>query len=74
VRRPQAAGHDAQVRAQPLGEGGFELFLVVADDRDPRRLEPESPQLARDERPVAIGPVAADELAARYDDDATQGR
>ena len=40
----------------------------VADDRDPRRLEPERERLAREERAVQVGALAADELAARDDD------
>ena len=72
--RPEASGDDAQVRLQAFRKRSLELPLVVADDRDPRRLEPESHELARDERPVAIRPVAADELAAGDDDEATQER
>ena len=72
MRRPEPAGHDAQVGAQPFRERRLELLLVVADDRDQRRLEPEPHELARDERAVAIVPVAPDELAPGDDDDATQ--
>jgi len=71
VSRAQAARNDAEIRAQSLGKRRPELGLFVADDRDQRRLEPEPYELAREERHVAIGPVAADQLAARDDDDAT---
>jgi hypothetical protein len=74
VGRPKASGDDAQVRLQALRKRSLELLLVVADDRDAGRLEPELDELARDERPVAIRPVAADELAPRDDDEATQER
>jgi hypothetical protein len=70
----EAARDDAQVGAQALGERGPELVLPVPDDRDPRGLEPEADELAREERPVAIVPVAPDELAPRDDDVATQTR
>jgi hypothetical protein len=74
VGRAQPTRDDAEIRAQPLSERRLELVFVVADDRNQCRLEPEPYELARKERPVAIGPVAADELAAGDDDDATQTR
>ena len=72
VRRAEAARDDAEVRLQPYVERGLELPLVVADDRDRRGLEPEAHELAREEGPVAVGAVAAHELAARDDESATQ--
>ena len=42
---------------------------VVADDVDPRGLEPDGEQRAGQERAVQVGSLAADELAARDDDD-----
>jgi hypothetical protein len=72
VRRPEPARHDDEISRQRLGEGALELGLVVADDRDLRRLEAEQDELPCEERPVAVVPVAADELAAGDDDDAAQ--
>jgi hypothetical protein len=69
---PQPTRDDAEIRAQSFYERCLELVLLVADDRDQRRLEPEPYELSRQERPVAIRPVAANELAAGDDDDATQ--
>jgi hypothetical protein len=59
---------------QPFGQRDLELVFGVPDDRDQRGLDSEADELARKERSVAVGPVAADELAARYDEDATQTR
>ena len=72
VRRPEPAADDAEVGAQPFRQRRLELALVVADDREPRRLEPEPDELAGEERPVAVVPVAADQLRAGDDEDATQ--
>jgi hypothetical protein len=74
VGGPQAARDDAQVGAQALRKGSLELRLGVSDDRDSCRLEPEADELAREERPVAIVPVAADKLATGDDDVTTQTR
>ena len=74
VRRPEPAGDDAEVRLQPLGQRRLELVVVVADDRDARRLDAEVDELLREEGSVAVAAVAADELAARYDDVATRRR
>ena len=41
---------------------------LVADDLDPRRLEPEREQGAGEERPVQVGALASHELAAGDDD------
>src|SRR5205823_1826666 len=68
VRRPEAAGDDAEVGAKPLAKRLLELLRPVADDRDARRLEPEPQRLARKERAVAVGALAADELAAGDDE------
>ena len=72
MRRTQAAGDDAEIRPQRLGEHRLELLRIVPDDRDPRRLEPEADQLAREKGTVAVGAVAADELTARDDDETMQ--
>jgi hypothetical protein len=72
VRRPEPAGDDAEVGVERGVERLCELVLVVADDRQRRRLEPEPNELAREERSVAVRAVAPDELAARYDERATQ--
>jgi hypothetical protein len=74
VRRAEPARDDGQVGAQRLRERGRQLVLVVAYDRDPRRLEPEPRQLPREEGTVAVVPVAADQLAAGDDDVTTQIR
>ena len=46
----------------------LEVLGRVADDRDRRRLEPEAHRLGGEERPVAVAPLAPDELRARDDD------
>ena len=51
----------------------LEVVDGVADDRDPLRLEPEANRLRGEERPVAVVPLAPDELRAR-DDDRRPGR
>ena len=68
VRRAEAAGDEARVGFQRVSERRFELGGVVADDRDPRRLEPVAKRLGREERAVPVSPLAADELAAGGDD------
>ena len=68
VRRPEPAGGDAELVAEPLVERRVELVRVVADDDQACRLEPEPHELAREERPVAVRALAADELGARQDD------
>src|SRR5205085_6464547 len=52
VRRAEAAGDDAEVGAEAFSERRLELVRPVADDRDPRRLEPEPKRLAGEERAV----------------------
>ena len=54
--------------SKPSSQGSFEIGGVVADDRDPDRLEPEPERLLGIERPVEVGSLAAHELAARDDD------
>jgi hypothetical protein len=51
-----------------LAERGRELAGRVTDDRDPRRFEAERKELAREDRPVQVGALAADELATGDDD------
>ena len=60
--------------ADGLGDGSLELGRIVADDVDPRRLDPEREQRARQERTVQVGALAAHELAARDDDDRAWSR
>jgi len=74
VRRAEAAGDDAEVCAQALGERALELRFVVTDDRDGRGLEAEAYEFLREVRAVAVVAVPADELAAGDDDDAAQLR
>ena len=70
VRRPESARDQQQVGLEPLGERRSAARLGrVADDRDPRRLEAEPDELACQERAVEVSAVAADELAARDEDD-----
>ena len=64
VRRPEPAGGDEQVRVEPGRERRAQLVRVVPDDRDPHRLEAERERLPGEPRPVAVGALAADELAA----------
>src|SRR5206468_412375 len=70
VGRPEPAGDEHGVAVcKRLLQHPLELGRRVADDGDPRRLEAEPQRLAREERPVEIGSLAAHELAARDDDD-----
>ena len=68
VRRPESARDEADIGLESFAQGGLELGRIVADDRDPRGLEPEPERLPRVERAVQISPLAANELASRYDD------
>ena len=72
VGRPEAARDAAEIGLEPLAQRCLELGRVVADDRDPRRLDAEPQQLRGEERPVQVAPVAADELAAGDDDEAAR--
>ena len=69
VRRPEAARDRAEIGAEPLTQRRLELGRIIPDDLDTRRLEPEPQQLAGQERPVQVGPLAAHELAAGDDYD-----
>src|SRR5581483_5007126 len=66
--RAEAAGDEQQVGAQTVPDRLPQLGGAVADDRDRARLEPERDRLASVERPVQVGTLAADELAARDED------
>jgi hypothetical protein len=68
MRRPEPAGDQAQVGLDPLAERRLELVLLVADERDPVGLESALQELAGEERPVAVGALPADDLAAGNDD------
>jgi hypothetical protein len=68
VGRAEAAGDAAEVVLEAVPERALELVRPVADDRDPRRLEPEGERLPGEERAVQVGPLAADELASGDDD------
>ena len=72
VRRPEPARDAAEIGLEPLAQRRLELGRVVADDRDPRRLEAEPQQLRGEERAVQVAPVAADELTAGDDDEAAR--
>ena len=69
-RRPEPAGGDDQRGARLGGEPqrAVEVLRPVADDRDLRHLEPEPHELAGDERAVAVGDRAREQLAAGDDD------
>ena len=68
VRRPEAAGDEADVRFSACPKGDLEVVRVVADDRDPLRSKAERERLSRVERAVRVASLAAHELAARDDD------
>jgi len=74
VRRAEPARDEAEVRLQPFAERRFQLGGVVADDRDPRRLDAQPQQLRGQERAVPVRAVAADELAAGGDDEPARAR
>ena len=80
ARRPRPCGRRGSARdrrstatrsasASAVADRGLELGRVVADDLDPRRLDAEREQRAREEGAVQVGALAAHELAARDDDD-----
>src|SRR6187399_223587 len=69
MRRAEPARDEAEIRLKPLTQRALELLGVVADNRDPRRLETQPQQLLRQERAIPVGPIAADELAAGGDDE-----
>ena len=66
--RTEPTRDEADVGLEPLAQRGFELVGVVADDRDAGGLEAEPERLLGVERPVEVGALAPDELAARHDD------
>jgi hypothetical protein len=66
--RPEPARDDEQVVPQPLLEGGEQIARIVADDRDPRRIDAQPEQGRSEVRTISVVPVAADELGARRDD------
>ncbi len=74
MRRPESARDRAERRSQPFPERAFQLVRAVADDHDPGDLEPEPDQLAREERPVAVGELSANELAAGDEDGGARPR
>ena len=61
-----------QVVASPSRSAASRSAGVVADDRDPRRVDAEAQERRREERAVAIVAVAAHELGARRDDRGAQ--
>jgi hypothetical protein len=72
VRRPETAGGDEQVALEPGLQRRAELRRDVADDPQLGGIDPELEQRAREERPVEVRPVAADELRAGDDDRGAQ--
>src|SRR5207244_5389132 len=69
VRRSESARDDAEIRLEPLAQGGLQLVGPVAHDRDACRLEPELEYLPSEEGPVQVSAVAANELARGDDED-----
>ena len=68
VRRAETARDEAEIGLEALRECALEILDAIADDRDTSRVEPEAHDLRREERPVAVLPLAANELGARDDD------
>ncbi len=68
MSRAEPSRDEAHVTLHAFAKGILEVAGVVADDRDPRRLESEAERLLGVERPVEVGALAADELAPRDDD------
>jgi hypothetical protein len=69
VSRPETAGRDEQVGVQSFAERVLQFLRVVAHDDDSRGLDAAGGELSREERAVVVDPAAADELAARDEDD-----
>ena len=68
VRRAETARDEAEIGLEALRERTLEILDAVAHDRDTSRVESETNDLRREERPVAVLPLAANELGARDDD------
>ena len=68
VRRPEPARDEADVGLLRRSEHALEIRWIVPDDHDRAGDEAERERLPRVERPVAVGSLAAHELAARDDD------
>jgi hypothetical protein len=68
VRRAEPARDEAQVGVEPLRERRLELVGTVADDRDPRRLEPELERLRARNGPFRSVRSPRHELAPGDDD------
>ena len=69
VGRAEAARAGDEVgRGERVAQRRLELGGVVADDLDPRRLDPEGEERASEEGAVQIGALAPHELAAGDDD------
>ena len=68
VGRPEAAGDEANVGFARRAQRSLEISGLVPDDHDLLGLEAQRERLASVERPVAVGSLAAHELAARDDD------
>ncbi len=68
VRRPEAAGDEADVCLERARQRGLELVGVVADDRDLRGLQAQQERLTGIERSVQVCSLPAHQLAAGHDD------
>ena len=74
VGRAKAARRHEEVSGEPFPQRRLELRVAVADDRDPRGLEPALEDLPRKERTVPVGPLSAHELAAGDDEKRPRAR
>ena len=75
VRRAETARDEAADRLrEALCECRFEILDPVADDRDAHGVEAEPDSLGGEERPVAVLPLAANELASPSTTIAARGR
>src|SRR5439155_7690037 len=68
VCRAEPARDDEQVAGEAFAERLLEVGGVVAHDRDACGVDAEPQERRREERAVAVVPVAGDELRARCDD------
>ena len=68
VRRTEAARDEAEIGLEAFGERTLEILDAIAHDRDSGGVESEPHDLRGEERPVAVLPLAANELGARDDD------
>src|SRR5262249_44465479 len=68
VRRTEPARDETEIGRERLAERGLEVVRRVSHDGDAPWLEPQPHGFGREERPVAVLPLPANELRARDDD------